>query len=231
MTTRIAALALLALIGGGCGSATPTAAVTTPSPPTLSPIRSPVEVTPSPPPSPPPAPSASSARATPPPLPTTATVQGHIANKTGQFSFDAPQGWAFLNCDPSYPGVGLAIRAGDTVHSVSCANEACWFSVMITAVAGDQTKDAPSKVGCMQYVSGAAETTITVDGATGNRITDTFIGTPDQTGGFGPDSGTEQVLYVVFNGQRTYYALYQRLPGRPDETAAFDRLMSSFAFA
>ena len=150
-------------------------------------------------------------------------------NKTGHFSFDAPPSWAFLNCDPVY-NVGLAIRAGDTVHTLSCANEACYFSVLITSVSGDQTKDAPSKVGCMQYVSGVTTKAVTIDGSAGNRITDTFIGGSGQTGGFGPDSGTQQVLYVVYNGSMTYYALYQRLPGQPDETAAFDVLMASFAF-
>lgn len=151
-------------------------------------------------------------------------------NKTGHFSFEPPQGWVFVNCDPSYPGVGLAIRAGDAVHSVSCGNEACYFSVLVTSVPGDQTKDAPSKVGCMQYVSSTATTTVTVDGATGTRITDTFTGGADRTGGFGPDPGTEQVLYAVYNGSLTYYALYQRMPKQPDETASFDKLMASFVF-
>ena len=82
----------------------------------------------------------------------------------------------------------------------------------------------------MLYISGRATTTLKVDGATGERITDTFTAGPDKTGGFGPDPGTEQVLYAVYNGTLTYYAVYQRLPTQPDETGMFDQLMASFVF-
>ena len=150
-------------------------------------------------------------------------------NKTGSFSFD-PHGWVFLNCDPASPGVGFAIRASDAVHTVNCGGESCYFSVFIESVPGDQTKAAAASVGCMQYVSGRATTRVTVGGVIGARITDTFTGGANQTGGFGPDPGTQQVLYAVYNGSRTYLALYQRLPKQPDDTAAFDKLMTTFAF-
>ena len=153
-----------------------------------------------------------------------------LVNKTGHFSFDYPQAWVFVNCDPATPGVGLAIRAGDSLHTVSCGNEACYFSVFVESVPGDQTQDPPSKVGCMQYVSGRTTTTVTVDGATGTRTTDTFTAGADKTGGFGPDPGTEQVHYAVYNGSLTYFALCQRLPKQPDETGPFDALMGSFVF-
>jgi len=204
-------LALIVLAGPGCGSATPTATATLSASPVTSLSPSPVHVPPS-------------------SSPTDTAPAAHLVNKTGHFSFDYRPNWVFVNCDPATPGVGLAIRAGDAVHTTSCGNEACYFSVLITSVPGDQTNDAPSKVGCMQYVSGRATTTVKVDGATGTRSTDTFTAGPDKTGGFGPDPGTEQVLYAVYNGTLTYYALYQRLPKQPDETAAFDELMASFLF-
>jgi hypothetical protein len=41
----------------------------------------------------------------------------------------------------------------------------------------------------------------------------------------GPEAGTTQVLYSVYNGERTYFALYQHRPGKIDYTSAFDDVM------
>jgi len=148
-----------------------------------------------------------------------------LVNKAGHFSFRHPADWAFLNCDPASPGVGLAIRAGAAPYTVNCGGESCYFAMLITAVAGDRTADAKAAAGCMQYVSDQNSTTVTIDGVAGIRIADIFTAGSDQTGGFGPDPGTQQVLYAVYDGTRTYLALYQRQPNQPDETESFDDVM------
>jgi hypothetical protein len=208
MRRWIPALALMVLVGSACGGPTPTA-VASPS------VAAAMSASPS------------QLPESPSPSPTGALSR--LVNNTGHFAFNYPKGWVFINCDPATPGVGFAIRAG--VHEVSCGNEACWFSMFIISEPGDQTQHATSDAGCMQHVTGQQSTAVTVDGAKGTRITDTFNAGTDQTGGFGPDPGTAQVLYAVYNGSRTYLALYQRAPQQPDETDAFDTLMSSFSFS
>jgi hypothetical protein len=202
MRLWIAAAAAIALVGTGCSGAHSAAAV-----------------------SPAPAASPTSSQVSTASSPSRTAGPDVLVNNTGHFSFRHPADWTFLNCDPASPGVGLAIRAGAPPYTVNCGGESCYFAMLITSVPGDRTADAPATAGCMQHVSDRTSTTVTVDGIPGVRITDTFTAGSDTTGGFGPDPGTHQVLYAVYDGTRTYLALYQRQPNQPDETAPFDDLM------
>ena len=192
----------------------------------MSPIASatPTQLQPAPPPIESPVASATRTPAQVAPSPSPSANPTLLVNETGHFSFHHPADWVFLNCDPATPGVGFAIWA-DPTHPVYCAEEACFFTILVTSVSGDHTSDASSAAGCMQYTTGRTAASVKVDGRAALRISDTFTAGSDKTGGFGPDPGTTQVLYAVYDGTRTYLALYQREPNQLDETTLFDDLM------
>jgi hypothetical protein len=113
------------------------------------------------------------------------------------------------------------------VDGVGCPGESSGnFAAIVISVSGDQ-RTAPSQ-GSYIYLATADKTApVHVSGVEGVRTTLHFVSDP----GMGPEAGTTQIFYDVFNGTRTYFAVYQHRPAQPDYSSTFDELMQhSFRF-
>ena len=87
----------------------------------------------------------------------------------------------------------------------------------------DQRQALPPNGSSYVYTAPIAATADAVaDGVDGHRYTARI---ETDHGGFPPPKGTDQVLYVFFNGQRTYAFWYEHWPTDPDRTADFDKLV------
>lgn len=93
-----------------------------------------------------------------------------------------------------------------------------WLFAM--SLAGDQRQSVPPAGG--NYVGLApvigSKDVVTAGGVHGIRYTATVV----KDGMIGTPKGTTQIYYLFFNGARTYFFLYSRLPGQRDVSADFD---------
>lgn len=109
---------------------------------------------------------------------------------------------------------GIASPAG--CHGESSG----YFAIIVMSVVGDQ-QSAPSQ-GSYIYIGAADKTgTTNVDGVEGSRSTARIVSNLP----LGPEVGTTQILYDIYNGTRTYFALYQHRQIEPDYSSAFDDMM------
>ncbi len=153
------------------------------------------------------------------PTPTGSVV---YVNRTGQFIFSAPADWGVNNCEDLDKGYFVAEHGG---ASLVCGRGEYYQQWLFgLSLSGDQRKTLPPN--SQNYVYTAKITLseeVVADGVKGYRYTAHFDESP--AGGFPPPKGTDQFLYVFFNGARTYAIWYEHWPTDPDRTAAFDRFV------
>ena len=169
---------------------------------------------------------ASPARLGSPPPPVSADPR-LLSNTNGSFSFRHPKNWSFINCegsDFSVPFAEQVDRAGGGICWLESGN----FTMLVMSLSGDQ-RSAPAQGNYISVRTIDKVTTASVDGVEGTRTSAHVDSDPAR---MGPEAGTTQTLYNVYNGSRTYLALYQHRPSKSDETAAFDDLMQhTFRFS
>jgi len=153
------------------------------------------------------------------PTPSTWTV---YANKTGQFTFSAPADWGVQNCDSA--GQGYVVAEHATNSGSACGrgeNYTLWLFGI--SMSGDQRQALPPNGSSYVYTAHISATADAVaDGVNGYRYSARI---DTDRGGFSPPKGTDQVLYVFYNGQRTYAFWYEHWPADPDRTTDFDQLV------
>ncbi len=99
--------------------------------------------------------------------------------------------------------------------------------MLVMSVPGDQTS-APTQHNYVWIGSIDHQAATRVDGVDGTRISAHV----DKHPGMGPEAGTTQIMYDVYNGKRTYLVLYQHRPSQTDYSTAFDNVMQhSFRFS
>jgi hypothetical protein len=209
---RVVCLVVVAAVLASCGGAG--------GPSTAGNPASPTRLGPSP---------ASSARLQSPPVgspspsPAVSADPELLSNTNGSFAFRHPPSWKFTNCE----NFAYAIWFG-TADNVGCAGESSgYFAIIVLSVPGDQ-RSAPSQGNYIHVGTVDQAAAVQVSGIEGVRTTAHLDSNP----GMGPEAGTTQLLYDVYNGARTYFALYQHRPTEPDNSSAFDDLMQhSFKFA
>jgi hypothetical protein len=145
-----------------------------------------------------------------------------LTNKTGQFTLSAPADWGVQNCDS--PGQGYVVAEPATNSGPACGrgeNYTLWLFGI--SMSGDQRQALPPNGSSYVYTAAISATADAVaDGVNGYR----YLARIDtDRGGFPPPKGTVQVLYVFFNGQRTYAFWYEHWPTDPDRTTDFDQLV------
>ena len=145
-----------------------------------------------------------------------------LSNTTGSFAFRHPATWKFTNCENYGYAIGFAYQEG------ICPGESGGsFDMLVMSPEGDQTS-SPEQHNYVWMAPIEERTPTRVDGIDGNRL----VAHVDRDPGMGPEAGTTQVMYDVYNGKRTYLALYQHRPNATDYTAAFDDVMQhSFRFS
>jgi hypothetical protein len=171
-------------------------------------------------------PGASSARLQSPPVgsPTPGSADPLLlSNTSGSFAFRHPASWQFINCE----NYSYAMWFG-SAEGVGCVGESSgYFAMSVDSVAGDH-RSAPAQGNNIYVGTVDLVTPVQVDGVDGTR-TSAHI---DSNPGMGPEAGTTQILYDVYNGTRTYLVLYQHRPSESDYSPAFDDLMQhSFRFS
>ena len=90
------------------------------------------------------------------------------------------------------------------------------------SLSGDQRDTLPPTGSSYSYTAKITGTTqVVADGVQGHR----YMAHVDDTLPLPPPKGTDQVVYVFFNGVRTYAFWYDHWPTDPDRTADFDRMI------
>jgi hypothetical protein len=139
-----------------------------------------------------------------------------LSNTKGSFAFRHSADWQFINCENYAYAVWFGSPAG-----VGCVGESSgYFAMIVDSVEGDQ-RTAPAQGNYIHVGTVDRVTPVQLDGVDGTR-TSAHI---DSNPGMGPEAGTTQVLYDVYNGTRTYLVLYQHRPSTSDESSVFDDLM------
>ncbi len=96
--------------------------------------------------------------------------------------------------------------------------DSAWL-FMVSAT-GDQRASIPPNGSSYGYVAPiTAMADVTVNGVPGKRYT-AYV---RDALPLPPPKGTNQVIYVFYNGLRTYLVIYDHWPTDPDRTADFDR--------
>jgi len=146
-----------------------------------------------------------------------------LSNSSGSFAFRHPADWHFINCE----NYAYAVWFG-SADGVGCVGESSgYFAMSVDSVEGDQ-RSAPAQGNYIHVGTIDKVTPVQVDGVDGTRTSAHIASNP----GMGPEAGTTQILYDVFNGTRTYLVLYQHRPSTSDESSVFDDLMlRSFRFS
>jgi hypothetical protein len=146
-----------------------------------------------------------------------------LSNTSGSFAFRHPASWHFINCE----NYAYATWFG-SAEGVGCVGESSgYFAMTVDSVEGDQ-RLAPAQGKYIHVGTIDRVTPIKVDRVDGTRTSAHIAANP----GMGPEAGTTQILYDVYNGSRTYLVLYQHRPSEPDNSSAFDDLMQqSFRFS
>ena len=217
-----ALLVVLAFVPAGCGSVSTVAVHGSASPgasaaPSASkqPTRS-IQPTPSAEPSP-------SVSPSPPPITNSPipTANGWVTyiNHKGQLTLSAPAAWRVISCEAD---IGYLVAVTDP--PVGCGGSE-YYSAWLFGVSleGDQRQSVPPAGG--SYISIApitgSQDVILNGGVHGIRYT----ATETRDGMIGTPRGTTEVYYLAYNGVRTYAIGYYRLPGAPDRSADFDRMI------
>lgn len=145
-------------------------------------------------------------------------TEGWVAtsNQAGKYSFKHPSKWttepagAPEMCTPE-----LTLLATSKENIAKCPGES-FGQMAFDSVVGDKTSD---------YKLNYPNTTVTVDGVTGVRYEGEVTST-SQSAGIGPEDGTKEVLYVFYDGTRTYRAMYYQYPDAEDITEDFDVIVT-----
>jgi hypothetical protein len=162
----------------------------------------------------PPAPSPTSPKTLPDPL--------LLSNTTGSFAFRHPASWSFTNCENYGYAIGFSASEG-----VCPGESGGGFDMLVMSVQGDQ-RSAPTQDKYVWIGSIDHQADTQVDGVDGTRMSAHV----DKDPGMGPEAGTTQIMYDVYNGTRTYLVLYQHRPNQTDYSMAFDDVMQhSFRFS
>ena len=145
-----------------------------------------------------------------------------LSNTTGSFAFRHPASWSFTNCENYGYAIGFSASEG------ACPGESSgFFDMLVMSVQGDQ-RSAPTQRNYVWIGSIDHQAATQVDGVDGTRISAHV----DKDPGMGPEAGTTQIMYDVYNGTRTYLVLYQHRPNQADYSTAFDDVMQhSFRFS
>jgi len=133
-----------------------------------------------------------------------------FANHLGQFTYSVPADWNAESCEDSDVGYVVALYPGSLPCGIG-EYESAWLFVISSA--GDQRS---SHTWRGRLVS---ETPVVVDGLHGVR----YLSHIDGTTPLPPPQGSDEVLYLFFDGTRTYAFTYDHWPNQPDRTADFDR--------
>jgi len=138
-----------------------------------------------------------------------------LSNQAGKYSLKYPNNWTAEPAgDPSMCSPELTLLATSKDKIAKCATDGFGQMAFDSAV-GDKTAEYR-----LSYPSKSA----IVDGVKGVRYEGTVETTSES--GIGPEVGTKEVLYVVYDGTRTYRAMYYQYPGDEDITSEFDLLVT-----
>lgn len=139
-----------------------------------------------------------------------------FTNRSGQFTVSVPAAWRATSCEDQ---ASYLVAVVDP--PVGCGRDEyydAWLFAM--SLAGDQRQAVPPAGGNytgLAPVTGSKDV-VTAGGVHGIRYTATVV----KDGMIGTPKGTTQIYYLFFNGARTYFFLYSRLPGQTDVSTEFD---------
>lgn len=140
-------------------------------------------------------------------------------NHQGEFTFSAPSTWRVKSCESD---IGYLFATDD--KTVGCGRweyYGTWlFGVSLEGDMRDRVPPIGNEYMYLSKVTGSQDVT-TASGAKGVRYT----AVEDKDGMIGSPKGTAEVYYVLSSADRTLAILYSRVPGAPDRTADFDRLV------
>jgi hypothetical protein len=141
-------------------------------------------------------------------------------NRTGQFTFSAPADWRVHSCEDR-DGAYVVAEHG-SLSPVCGRGEYYQAWLLAESLTGDQRQVLPPNGSSYSYTAKITGTeSVVADGVPGYR----FTAHVDVTLPLPPPKGTDQVVYVFFNGVRTYAFWYDHWPTDPDRTPDFDRLV------
>lgn len=136
-------------------------------------------------------------------------------SKPGGYSFKHPKDWTTEPAgDPDFCTAELTLLATSKENIAKCPSESLG-QMAFDSVMGDQTA---------QYKLSYPSTPATADGVTGVRYEGEVVSTDES--GMGPEAGTREVLYVFYDGTRTYRAMHFQYPGAEDVGETFDLLVT-----
>jgi hypothetical protein len=140
-----------------------------------------------------------------------------FVNHVGQFTYAVPANWHAESCEDSDGGYLVA----PYTQPICGRGEYYDAFLSVGSRIGDQRTDFLPPPGA-NGTKLTSSTEVSVSGLAGTRFVDV------QTAQAISPAGTVRVLYLFFNGTRTYFASYTRDPGSVDRTADFDRSVRAF---